>query len=60
MTYGQYITYTDIMGNKTTCGVSGCETPEQAKAEAVELAKMDGWTNSKWWQWWRTGDTKIK
>jgi hypothetical protein len=59
MTYGQNITYTDFFGNKTTCGVDGCETPEQALREAVELAEGDGWTNPKWWQWWRRGDTKI-
>lgn len=58
MTYGQNITYTDFWGNKTTFGVDGCDTPEEAIAQALELARDDGWTAPKWWQWWRWEDTK--
>lgn len=59
MTYSQDITYTDFWGRKTICGVSGVETSEIAKQQAIELAEMDGWTNPKWWQWWRWEDTKL-
>lgn len=60
MKYSAEITYTSFNGGSTTCGVDGCETQEQAWYEALELAYMDGWTQPKWWQWWRWGDTRVK
>jgi len=59
MKYSQEITYTDFWGCKTTCGVIGYENIEEAKKDAVYLAEKDGWTNPKWWQWWRRNDTVI-
>ena len=60
MTYGQDITYTDFGGSKTTYGVSGCTTMEEAREQAIDLARGDGWTPPRWWQWWRRGDTTAK
>jgi hypothetical protein len=57
--YGQDITYTDFWGSKTTCGVSGLDTPDEALNEALKLAKLDGWSPPRWWQWWRRNDTRI-
>lgn len=27
--------------------------------EAVNQAKLNGWTPPKWWQWWRWSDTVV-
>lgn len=39
--------------------VSGCETFEDARLKAEEMAWHSGWTNPRWWQWWRWGDRKV-
>jgi hypothetical protein len=59
MKYGYEIRYTDFWGAKTTCGVDGYDNSDDARNDVVELAKMDGWTNPKWWQWWRINDTRV-
>ena len=51
--YGQTI----VWGNRNSISVNGCATPEEAKQKAIEIAKRLGWTNPKWWQFWRAGDT---
>ena len=58
--YGQDITYTDFWGRETICGCNGHDTLEEAQKEAIEMAKLDGWTPPKWWEWWRRKDTRIK
>lgn len=50
--YGQTIVW-----GKASVSVNGCLTPEEAKRKAHEMAKASGWTNPKWWQFWRAGDT---
>lgn len=56
--HGCYIYWTDFSGSISTCVVTGCETKEEAKTKAWDLAKNTGWTKPKWWHWWRWSDTK--
>lgn len=50
--YGQTIVW-----GKASFSVNGCLTPEEARQKAIEMAKQAGWTNPRWWQFWRAGDT---
>ena len=59
MRYGYDITYTELFHGRTTCGVMGHEDLEMAMVEATQLALSDGWTQPRWWQWWRWGDTRV-
>ena len=58
-TYGFTIKWTTVIGDRITFGVNGCKTCDEAKQQALEIAKDLGWTRPKWWQWWRRNDTKI-
>jgi hypothetical protein len=54
MTYGYEIRY-----GSTTASCDGCSTLEEARLEAIALAQLAGWTNPKWWHFWRWGDTRV-
>ena len=57
--YEYSITYTELFRGKTSCGCMGESSQEEAIKETVELAKLDGWTQPKWWQFWRWRDTRV-
>ena len=59
VTYGCEIRHTQWGGTRTTYSVSGCKTVHEAIRQATALALLDGWTNPKWWQWWRRNDNRI-
>ncbi len=60
-TFGQSITWTEYgNGCVTTITVNGRESAEQARKDAIEDALYFGWTPVKWWQWWRSNDTKLE
>lgn len=52
--YGQTIKMGD-----SSWGVHNCDTPEKATNSCIRYATKDGWTNPKWWQFWRWGDTRF-
>lgn len=54
MKYGQIIEW-----NGGYVAVWGCDTQEEATWKCVDSARLSGWTNPKWWQFWRWGDTKL-
>ena len=58
MSYGFNITWRQKNG-ETSVTVRGRDTLEEAKQDCIESAKHFGWTNPKWWQWWRWGDTRV-
>lgn len=60
MKHGQSITWTSRHGMKTTITVRDCDTKEQALRMAIESAKKFGWTEPKWWQWWRWDDITLR
>ena len=49
MTHGQDID----LGGGSFCGVTGCETAEEATRQAVALARGDGWRPRKWYEFWK-------
>lgn len=60
MTFGRRIVFTSFCGKRATYSVSGCETFADATFQVVQFALADGWTQPRWWQWWRWHDTRIK
>jgi len=55
--YGQVIRWTNKDGNQQELEVWG-KTREEANRKAREHALAFGYTQPKWWQWWRKGDTQ--
>ena len=55
--YGQIIRWTNPDGSKQELEVWG-RSREEANRKAREQALAFGYTQPKWWQWWRKGDTK--
>lgn len=53
-TYG----YT-IKAGDTTYSVSGCSNETWAFLKCFNFAKKGGWTNPRWWEFWRHEDTKL-
>lgn len=49
-----------IAWGKTVMTVSGCKSWADATNKVLDLAIRQGWTNPKWWQFWRYGDTIIE
>lgn len=58
-TYGQTIRWTELNGTKSTVSVENCPTRQEALQSALRSAKAFGWTEPKWWQWWRWEDTRV-
>lgn len=56
--YGFTIESTDSNGSKSRWHVNGHLAPDTAREECLRLAREDGWTMPKWWQWWRWSDTR--
>ena len=59
MEYGFSITWTKRDKSITTVKVYDHATLESAKNAAIKSAAFFGWTQPKWWQWWRREDTKV-
>jgi hypothetical protein len=57
--YSWYVYTTHSDGGFDSIGVSGCESTEEACLKAEEMAWRSGWTNPKWWQYWRWGDRDV-
>jgi hypothetical protein len=57
--YGQSITYTRADGSIETITADDCDSPDEAKDAAIQFAATQGWTNPRWWQFWRWGDTQF-
>lgn len=58
MTFGQSIRWTEWGGGNTTVTVSGCESIEKARMEAIKSARQAGWTYPRCWEFWRWNDTR--
>jgi len=48
-----------IKAGDTTYSVSGCPNGTWAFLKCIRFAKMGGWTNPKWYEFWRHGDTRF-
>ncbi len=57
MKYGFTLRRTSFLLGTTTVTVRGYDTVEEAKNKAIEL--MGGYTNPKWWEFWRYRDNKL-
>lgn len=57
--YAQEIHWTDLRGRTQSIRVEGCQTAEEVRAKAIDMAEMSGWTPPRWWQWWRWNDTRV-
>lgn len=57
MRYGQSVTWTSFWGDVSMVQVDSCENPEDATRFAFTVAKVQGWTPKRWWQFWRWRDT---
>ena len=57
MKHGFEITETRPDGSKSTYSVDGCASPKKARDLAYSFAMRSGWTEPRWWMWWRWGDT---
>lgn len=53
--YTYRLRFTKFNGDICTYSGSG-NTEEEAKAPVLREAAKDGWTQPKWWQWWRVRD----
>jgi hypothetical protein len=54
ITYGQGIRWGD-----TYYAVEGYETHEEAVKAVLQIVEPKGWTNPKWYQFWRWNDTRL-
>lgn len=54
--HGWIVSWTERRGDRSQVTVDGFDTPEEAFATAIRDAKAFGWTEPKWWQWWRRYD----
>lgn len=59
VTHDFAVRWTKFDGTTETAAVSGCESEAEARREAFRIARKNGWTPPRWWQWWRWGDTQI-
>lgn len=57
MTHGFEVIRTGANGQKDSYGVKGYATRKQARDAAYSFAMRSGWTEPRWWMWWRWGDT---
>ena len=48
-----------IKAGHSTYSVSGCQNETWALIKCVGFAQKAGWTNPKWWQYWRWFDTRF-
>ena len=39
-------------------GYTECATGEEARIEAIKMARRHGWTYPKWYEFWRWKDTR--
>jgi hypothetical protein len=58
-TYGQKIIWNTLNGRQSV-SIEGCATWEEARSEALQMAKGSGWKPPRWWQWWRWGDVNYE
>ena len=58
-TYGQEIIWNSMAGQHSV-KVEGCDSSEEARTEALRMAKESGWTPPRWWQWWRWSDRNYE
>lgn len=58
MTFGQQIIWTRRDGTRKVYSVTGRDSWENAQLAVFELARQDGWTYPRWWQYWRWFDTR--
>ena len=58
MEWGQKIRWTDFNGDVTIIETAGYATSKEATKAAIESATLSGWHPPKWWEYWRSGDTK--
>lgn len=58
-TFGHSVTWHDRDGCITQVFVAGLSSPELALLEAVKSALQAGWTEPKWYQWWRWQETRL-
>lgn len=42
-----------LFGDPVACSAENFDTAEEAKAELLKLAKRLGYTEPKWYEWWR-------
>lgn len=57
--HGRTIRWTGASGDQNEVSVHLCETAEEATSRALNMARKQGWTQPKWWQWWRWNDTRV-
>jgi len=58
-TYAQEIKWTKYNKQQQKVIIRGCNSVDEARAKIMVWAYDNGWTNPKWWQWWRKNDTKF-
>jgi hypothetical protein len=58
VSFGQEIIATGRDGSRMSYVVSGCDSQDTAELEVIRLARKDGWTYPRWWQYWRASDSR--
>lgn len=46
-------------GQKKTVHTSGHPTKTHARENALAMARIEGWTEPHWWQWWRWKEARA-
>jgi len=57
-TWGYEVRWTEFNGDEQRLSSDGHITLDDAKRHAFGCASLCGWTQPKWWQWWRRNDTR--
>lgn len=58
--YGYSYRWTDFDGTITQISASGYEDSELCRLDGLAAAKRLGWTERRWWQFWRSADYPKK
>jgi hypothetical protein len=53
--YGQVVKW-----GHDSVSVQGSVSPDEAKLSAILAAERMGWTNPRWWEFWRWDDTFFR
>ena len=53
MKHGYQISWSEFGGAKTTVTAKSDFSLSDAAHKAFEFARECGWTEPRWWQWWR-------
>lgn len=54
--YGWTVKWTHRNGNSSEVEVRDHDSLEDAFRAAMKSAKFFGWTEPRWWEWWRRAD----